>query len=94
MRERAIEPQPTLEIRPTAMLLLGIAACGDKDLDSAYQPQPAYGVAVDTGFVDNDGDGFAEADGDCNDTDPLIHPEAEETAGDGTDSNCNGEDDT
>ena len=53
---------------------------------------------------DADGDGFVpdeyydeESDllgGDCNDNDATIHPEAEETAGDDFDSNCNEEDDT
>lgn len=52
-----------------------------------------YGVE-ETGQVDDDGDGYAEADGDCDDADENIHPDATETTGDGVDSNCNGEDDT
>ena len=52
-----------------------------------------YGVP-DTGSWDNDGDGFTPEDGDCDDNDPEINPEAREVAGDGIDSNCNGEDDT
>jgi hypothetical protein len=39
---------------------------------------------------DNDGDGFTEADGDCDDTNPNIHPAAVEICNDGIDNNCNG----
>lgn len=82
------------EIQPAAMLLLGLVGCGDKTMDSGATPQPAYGVAVETGFIDDDDDGFSEMDGDCDDSDPTVHPEAKETPGDGVDSNCDGEDDT
>ena len=41
-----------------------------------------------------DGDGWTPINGDCDDTDPEIHPEAKETPGDGIDSNCNDDDDT
>ena len=47
-----------------------------------------YGVEVS----DNDNDGYFEGE-DCDDNDPDIHPGAEETAGDGVDSNCDGQDD-
>ena len=39
-------------------------------------------------------EGWIEDGTDCNDEDANIHPEAEETAGDGVDSNCNDDDDT
>lgn len=45
--------------------------------------------------ADEDEDGFiATADGgdDCNDLDAAINPEADEVAGDGIDSNCDGDD--
>ena len=42
--------------------------------------------------VDLDEDGFTEAQGDCNDDDELIHPDAEEVC-DGVDNNCNQETD-
>jgi hypothetical protein len=58
------------------------------------QPDPDYGVP-DTGmYVDNDGDGYSEAEGDCDDTNADIYPGAPETPGDGVDSNCDGNDDT
>ena len=41
-------------------------------------------------FVDEDEDGFALEDGDCNDEDATIHPHAEEIC-DGLDNNCNQE---
>ena len=40
------------------------------------------------------GDGYTEAEGDCDDADPEVYPDAEETPGDAIDSNCDGEDDT
>jgi hypothetical protein len=39
---------------------------------------------------DNDGDGFSEADGDCDDTDPNISPAADENCQTAYDDNCNG----
>ena len=42
--------------------------------------------------VDDDGDGFTENQGDCNDGDAGIHPGAVEVCGDGVDQDCNGSD--
>ncbi|MGC6510921.1 MAG: putative metal-binding motif-containing protein [Myxococcota bacterium] len=39
--------------------------------------------------IDNDGDGFTETDGDCDDTNSAIYPEAEEFAN-GIDDDCDG----
>ena len=38
------------------------------------------------------GDGFIEVDGDCDDTDAAINPDAEEVCEDGIDQDCNGAD--
>jgi hypothetical protein len=35
-------------------------------------------------------EGFVNMGGDCDDTNPLVHPEAAEIAGDGIDNNCDG----
>jgi len=78
------------EARPAAMVLLGLTMAGCEIIG-----QPEYGVVIsDTGYLDSDGDGYSVDEGDCDDTDAAIHPDAEETAGDGVDSNCDGEDDT
>jgi len=75
---------------------LAIAGCTDgskTDTDSG-DVVALYGVP-DTGmYVDDDGDGVSELDGDCDDNDASIHPGAEETPDDGVDSNCDGEDNT
>lgn len=59
--------------------------------DSGVQAE--YGVP-DTAYQDNDGDGWTPSDGDCNDHDNTINPDATETADDGIDSNCNEDDNT
>ena len=39
---------------------------------------------------DKDGDGFAPEDGDCDDENPAINPEASDVVGDSIDQNCDG----
>jgi len=63
----------------TSFALLGIAlfaGCGSN------------GAAQDC--TDRDGDGISECDGDCDDTDPMSVPGANEICGDGIDNNCDG----
>ena len=76
-----------------------ITGCGDKDTDTGDSAEEIVEPADDMAmygvpFTDVDGDGYAAEEDDCNDEDASSHPGAEETAGDGIDSNCNGEDDT
>ena len=71
-----------------AVLALGLTV----GCDNGPTPEPDYGVP-ETGYADMDGDGY-EAMEDCDDDDPSVNPGAEETPGDGVDSNCDGEDDT
>jgi hypothetical protein len=74
--------------------LLGLALAGGTGCDDGNDPddfaQPDYGVAL----TDEDGDGYFAQEDDCDDSDDTIHPDAEETADDGVDSNCDGEDNT
>ena len=46
-----------------------------------------------TSDQDGDGDGFSIADGDCDDANNIVHPDAEDTWYDGADTNCDGADD-
>jgi hypothetical protein len=73
--------------RAALALGLGLAGCATTTA--------LYGVEVtDTSFyADVDGDGFSQADGDCNDADDAVFPGAPELPGDGVDSDCDGEDD-
>lgn len=41
-------------------------------------------------YTDDDGDGYSEHQGDCDDTNPAVYPGAKEICGDGIDNNCNG----
>ena len=43
--------------------------------------------------VDDDGDGYTEDQGDCDDDDATVHPNASEICGDGVDRDCSGDPD-
>ena len=89
---------PKISAGIALVALLGLTACGEEDKDTSddtpvisdTSTMALYGVP----FTDNDNDGWAQEDGDCDDDNAEVNPDAEETPGDGVDSNCNGEDDT
>ena len=84
---------PARSVVLPVLLGLALAGCDEAKLVDTSTMIAMYGTVAG----DNDGDGYpsSEAGGsDCDDADETIHPEAEETAGDGVDSNCDGADDT
>lgn len=77
--------------------MLILAACDGKDPGPAVTTETS--TVVDTAApgtdpfgTDDDGDGFTEHDGDCDDANPLVHVAAEDTPGDGVDSDCDNAD--
>ena len=78
----------------SCLLMLGCATGIDKS-PSIHSETGAIADSgspgsTDTGAdTDLDDDGFF-ADQDCDDTDPTIHPEADEVCGDGVDNDCSG----
>jgi hypothetical protein len=90
------------ELLLASLLLAGCAASapgkGDTGATDAG-PDAADTAPADTGSepgpdsVDDDGDGYAEVDGDCDDANPDAHPGAEETWYDGVDEACDAGDD-
>ena len=83
--------------RPTAAaLLLGLVLAAPGCKGEPGTAEAMYGAACTDSCdvrVDADGDGFAVDEGDCDDDNADIHPDATETAGDGVDSDCDGDDD-
>ena len=71
--------QPVKPISGLAMAtLLGLTACDAKPSDT--MTQALYGAEmVDTAYMDFDGDGYSPADGDCDDDNADVNPDAEET---------------
>ena len=70
---------------------------GDFDMNSSVDGydlslfSKSYGhIAID---VDNDTDGYSEIQGDCDDTNIAINPDAAEVCGDQADNNCDGQED-
>ena len=59
---------------------------------SDYSQEISHTIPVNPNDSDDDGDGFSENQGDCNDTDAAINPGAADTCGDGIDQDCNGSD--
>ncbi len=61
------------------------------DYDLSIPPNCCLALSVSEGlvFVDDDGDGLSEVEGDCDDSDPATNPAASEVF-DGVDNDCDG----
>ena len=76
------------------LFLLGCSSASLKPI--ATPDEVAHDSATDTAVLphskDLDADGYAPGQGDCNDSDPTIHPQAPDIPRDGIDQDCNGRD--
>ena len=74
-------------------MLLAATSCSPGKTDTATEEveQETAGEA-DPLDTDDDGDGFTENEGDCNDEDGRVYPGAEDIYGDGLDTDCDGGD--
>ena len=71
----------------------GIVYSNDKSISFYVRAVRAGQLGpLDPNNIDNDGDGYTENQGDCNDADAAIYPGAAEICGDGIDQDCDGSD--
>ena len=90
-------PLPTtgtlsIDLGPTVIEVSVLAeACSESDprLWDPVDGVSSCGVAVSGIWADDDGDGFSEADGDCDDSDDRVNPDAEESFKE-LDDDCDG----
>lgn len=68
--------------------VLTVSACSNKFKDNGQEPGDTATPAVNPLKVDDDGDGYTEDQGDCDDTAPEVFPGAEEVVYDGFDNDC------
>ncbi|MBM73803.1 MAG: hypothetical protein CMK59_00265 [Proteobacteria bacterium] len=64
-----------------------LLACNDTE-----DEEKDTGSTISSDTVDDDGDGFSEADGDCDDSNSEVYPGAQIIYDDGVDQDCSGED--
>ncbi len=69
-----------------SMEMTGLDLDGDMVRDTTEIFEAQYAFLLDT---DRDGDGYLTSDGDCDDNDPTVHPDAAELC-DGLDNDCDG----
>jgi hypothetical protein len=62
----------------------------DDNCDGRADETGSGSAGNSTNTVDNDKDGFSPAQGDCDDTNPNVHPGAIEICGNGIDEDCDG----
>jgi hypothetical protein len=72
-------------------LLLGLCVV-DISFAAEEFPWEIFYPAIIKKSIDKDKDGFTKEQGDCNDSNPGINPDATEICGDGIDQDCSGSD--
>jgi len=73
-----------------SLCIVNISFADEKEVEDF--PWEIFYPAFIKKSIDKDKDGFTKEQGDCNDSDPSINPDATEVCGDGIDQDCDGSD--
>ncbi len=96
VRDWADNPSTNFGLLLNSDATAGVDSCrffaATESSNATQRPGLVIKYTIDANDMDDDGDGFTENQGDCNDNDAAVSPGAAEICGDGIDQDCDGAD--